>query len=179
MFPLGLFNDQERHVQVTYISSYITLLANLCAGRNEKGIRLVEEAFQLTPSFMMKVLECDTSIVIKSSFRSLLMNTYLNLDPMKRLSEFNNKNIIYDYICEFDPDTPTYKLIGVEFYNQLKQHQKGILANYAAHRRVFISSWTQSFSDISLSQVRVISDTYNHEVYTLVIKKLQAFIGFL
>ncbi len=107
---------------MTYISCYITLLANLCAGRNEKGVSLVQETFQLSPSLMMAVLESGTSIVIKCSFRALLMNTYLNLNPMKRLSQFNNKNIIYTDICQFDPDTPIYKLIGVQFYDQLNQH---------------------------------------------------------
>jgi hypothetical protein len=53
------------------------------------------------------------SIVIKNSFRMLFMNTYLNLNPMKWLTNFSNKNIIYTDIIEFDPNSPSYKLIGV------------------------------------------------------------------
>ena len=154
---------------VKYISRFIDLLGYICDGRNEKSIEMVEKQFHMSSRFMLKVLHDDriniddqslvinrnrkkngTSIFIKNSIRKLYLYTQLDLNPLKSISQLNNRTIIYNQIEYIQPENPCYQLFGKIFSDNLNNQKQYILTNFNNFIPLLSSYWNDGIEELQI-----------------------------
>ena len=110
----------------------------------------------------------------------LLLNTYLDLNPLTPLSSFSNRNVIYEDIPAINSKAPSYHLIGHKFYLNLRDHQKILIEDFESCKAYFLNvCWKKKFACVDCADL-LVPNRYDYEVHNeITIEKIKAFIGLL
>lgn len=95
-----------------YIITVLTIYANLCQGRNLKMIEILERQVGLTKDYIalsLKFLD-PNHLRLHRCLLMLYYNVILDVEPMLKISEYDNKCFLIEDLIEFEAEDKSYHM---------------------------------------------------------------------
>ncbi|CAD8067155.1 unnamed protein product [Paramecium primaurelia] len=149
-----------------YLMNVMDLYSSLCKGRNQKSIKCLMKNCFLNQNFfeicLISQKQIKTGLRFERTLIELFCNLYLDIDPLIKISQFDNKCYLNDDLDQFDIKNQS----GIYFYEknaskQLKrneEYKKFLNSNRAQAKHQYLKLFAQKM--LSRKQINDVRSYY-------------------
>ncbi|CAK93344.1 unnamed protein product (macronuclear) [Paramecium tetraurelia] len=113
-------HDQLRqyHIYEQYLLNLLNLYAKMCRGRNFKNMNLIKNVAGINQQFFDSIIKSKHSLQCKQVIIELFSSLYLDIDPLTKISIFENTCYLRQALGDFDKELES----GRYFYENISSN---------------------------------------------------------